>query len=1469
MNDIIEGYESAINYINNNLPEGFPYKIEVYPSNFLTHYKSYGYDIKGRKSGVIFLKSDLDSYIKDVLKPVKINIPEGYSVKEEDITIDYICSCVLISDATKKLEGHNYKTLMKRIKRDYPTTKVGLPLKGTTSTYLVHKTYFNDLISKLRKREVINPDKTYKITNTDDLIIGYESARDYINNNLPEGFPYKIQVGFKTFLGYYNSCGYYSKIYESQHHKSGDLLDSKEGSIFLKSDLDSYIKDALNPVEIRNPKGYSIKKEDITTNYICSCILVDDAAKNNTLGYTTSSFSTKLLRDFPIIKVGLPRKGTASTYLIHKAYLNTNNNEVDNSDIFYEITNPDDIINGYELARDYINNNLPEGFPYKVDMSFSGFLSSYQSYGYYSKRHLNNCRIGSNKLVNSPNGRIFLKSDLDSFIEDALKPVEIKNPNGYLVKKEDITIDYICSCVLVKEVAKNNKDGYEVSSFVNKLIREFPTIKLGLPRKGQKSNALIHKSYLTNNRQVINLEDFKSHIIRIVNHPLINNIKNMPAPSLVRKISDNLDGLKDLYAVNGRNNSYVFYGDRLDEFKNKFFDSIIIHNPEQVIDINYILSKDDIKLDNLNMFISQKDGISILKNKNISSTEITNIFKNMPYIVVPFLNNGIKLYNKSHLLNIPSKITDIVKENYKPNSYWAKKITEHLAKFMYCDIKEINTPKYLRGTVRRLGINLNSSTHMSQDEFDKLIQTYYDDIEVLNSDDDNLKEYNIYDLKKEVLDKYVNGSVLDDLANLSKGVGTKILRRLNIPCIVWRTRYYYKEDLIKKIANYRNNRVNIYTLSSELSDKYFAISRYRLADIARDNNIKIFEEGSDDGNSTRYILKDDIPIIEKQIIEEYEEMSPFTSISNYMFSYMERHPILNQHRVKDTISYFKKHIIKVNNNVRVVEASKRKKSPFRYIYKIISTLEKDIHKYTQEEIYELLDDIEEDETQETLIEFTSFFNFIMRQRKELSRIVIPENREKTPTKAYPLKDYFCLLGMILELLNDKNFVIRRLYGNLNLSSSLLYVMSHYIACWRNLTIVSELPNANLSLIGFNDAVDFLDWYKQHDSKFTEKMGELICTDIENKVVRVRKTATKNNGRLLIYVSKFLYRYYGLLACICEANRCLHNKNAKEKNIKDSIFSSINFSSTVASNHLNSYIPHLLYNLDGKFLNRSANKSFETYISDKSEEWNLGIGYLMSAVARGHKIDAYVLGETTKIYIDKNINSLSFEVFSNKIFSGIKYRFMDIVYDDFDKKSVEEKNSLTNNNEITNLQIESMLKSLVIKKEAIDKFFNTYLTTKSKKRETLFQVMYGSDCHAKHNNTKCLLRAYNSTNLNNFVYSDTSSSNGCIYPPTKKDCIGCPLLIAERYFLFELNYRLKDCLRDLNNCNSEMDKLIHLSRIKDLYFPIIGEAISELGQELVNEILDIGNMTQIYESNKKLIEAKQNKNQKGNIKNVIV
>lgn len=1120
----------------------------------------------------------------------------------------------------------------------------------------------------------------------------------------------------------------------------------------------------------------------------------------------------------------------------------------------------------YESSKNYINNNLPKGFPYKMNYAFLPFLKIYNNFGYYSKYYDNG------ELVSSNFGKSFLSSDLDSFIKDALELVEIRNPKEQLIKKEDITIDYICSCILVSEVANNNTAGYTPESYTKKLSRDFPTIKLGMPMEGQKSTWLIHQSYLqANNRKVISYDEFKDSMLEIINHPSMNKIKNYTPVDMVTKLRDSIGGLENLYELQG--GAYIFYGDSFNELKDKFLNSISIYNCESsMLERDDVINKKDIHLDKLHEFMSPDEARKIFIEIGLSKNKVDRICKSLSHIKIPFFNANFRYIKSSSIFTIRERLVNEMCSvstkdknlndisEYHSDNYWLEKIDSHLPEFMNDDC---TTKQTLNKRLKRYGITRLLPDMLSQDDFDKLIQGIYSEIEIMNFNDNSqsfnvindLESFYIYNLNKEALDKYVNSVYLDSLIDLSKGTGTKILKRSNLPYISWRGRYYFRKDLLEKFAYYRKNRVPVFSIAKDITDKYIPISRYRVMDIARNNGIEIFEEGSNEAISTRYIMREDIPIIEQEIIEEYEELAPFINIANYMHRYMDRHPILNIVRVRNTVDYFKNHIIKVNNKVRVVEASKRKKSPFRYIHKIISTLNKELYEYTTDEINELLDNIDEEETQETLVEFTSFYNYIMKQRKELSRVIIPESREKTPSISYPLKDYFCLLGRILELLNDRKFVVNKLYRNRNLSSSLLYVMSHYIACWRNLTIVTELPNANLSLIGFDNAGDFLDWYRDPNNEFTDKMGELICTDIENKVTRVRKTATKNNGRLLIYVSKYLYKYYGLLLCICEANRYLHNKEAKKGQIKYSVFSTVNFSSTVAGEYLNKFIPHILADFGGRFSNRSANKSFETYISEKSEEWNLGMGYLMSAVARGHKIDAHVLGETTKIYIDKNIDSLSFEVFSNKVFSGIKYKFMDIIHDDFDEKSTEEKLLLTKNNEITSLQIEGMLKSVAVKKDAIDKFFNVHLTTKSKKRATLFQIIYGSNCHAKHDNTKCLLRAYNSTILDDFIYSDTSSSNGCIYTPTKKDCIGCPLLIAERYFLFELSYRLRDTLKTLSNCSSEIDKIIHINRIKDLYFPIIFEATSEFGEELVNEVLDIENMLKVYEHNKNLIGMK--------------
>lgn len=1102
-----------------------------------------------------------------------------------------------------------------------------------------------------------------------------------------------------------------------------------------------------------------------------------------------------------------------------------------------------DEILDYESAKDYINNSLPKGFPYKMNYGFLPFLKVYNTFGYHSKYY------EKGKLVNSKFGKYFSKSDLDSFIADALKPVEIINPKNQLVRTADVTIDYICSCILVSEFAESNHNGLEPKSLAKRLVQKFPAIKLGLPFENQKATWLIHKSYLEpTSRKVISFDEFKNSIIKIINHPSINNIINYTPCDLVSKL--NTIGIKDLYKIDGK--TYIFYGDKFEELKKKFLDSITIYNCESsILDKDDIISKKDINLDKLYEFISPDKARKILIEIGLTKSQIDTFFKKMSFIKIPFFNSQFRYVKSSSILALRTQLLKDLSnvEDYHTNAYWCEKMGEYLPKFMHEKSFSIQA---FRRALKTHDIKSQKSGLLSQDEFNELIQGYYSEIEVLNVDGD-LASFNIYQLNKVFLDEYVSAKYLDNLVELSKGMSTKILQRAKFPCIKWRGYYYYKRELILKYAYYRNNRVTVFSLSKEFSDKYnFSITKWRIIDIANSKNIKVYEETGDESVSSRYILKDDVEIIEKEIIEEYERLN-FTSIANYMYKYIERNPQLNEIRLLNTLDYFKKYIIKVNNNVRVIEASKRKMSPFRYIYRIISSFDKEIYDYTRDEINDLLDTIEYEETQETVVEFTSFYNYVMRQRREFSRVLLTESKEKKTVSPYTLEEYFSLLAKILKLINDKKFVINKLCENRYLSSSILYIFSHYIACWRNITIVNQLPNANLSLIGFDDGSKFIDWYKCPDSVFTEKMGELICTDIENKVIRVGKVASKNGGKLLIYISKFLYKYYGLLLSICEANRCLDNKRMKDNKSIDSVFSSVNFSSNSAADFLNRYYPDLLSDFDGKFSNRKANKSFETFISDKSEEWNLGIGYLMAAVARGHKIDAHVISETTKIYIDKEIDSTCFEVFSNKVFSGVKYKFMDIIYDDFSEKSKEEKLTLMKSNEITNLQVEEILKSLAIKKDEIDKFFNKYLSSKSKKRETLREVIHGKNCYAKHENTKCLLRAYNSTNLEEFIYSDTSASNGCILP-NRKDCIGCPFLIAEKYFLFELSYRLKDALNTLNNCSSEMDKLIHINRIKSLFFPIIFEAISELGDELVNEIIDIQGMLKIYEDNKRLISV---------------
>ena len=123
--------------------------------------------------------------------------------------------------------------------------------------------------------------------------------------------------------------------------------------------------------------------------------------------------------------------------------------------------------------------------------------------------------------------------------------------------------------------------------------------------------------------------------------------------------------------------------------------------------------------------------------------------------------------------------------------------------------------------------------------------------------------------------------------------------------------------------------------------------------------------------------------------------------------------------------------------------------------------------------------------------------------------------------------------------------------------------------------------------------------------------------------------------------------------------------------------------------------------------------------------------------------------------------------------------------------------------MTNYEIEITLETVARRKNQIDKFFKEYLTTKKTKRQTLKALMYSKNSYGKHEGVKCILRAYESAENGDTIDLAKGFQKPCIFS-SKDGCIGCPLMIAEKYFLYELQERLERVLDDLTSSKSDFD-----------------------------------------------------------------
>lgn len=480
-----------------------------------------------------------------------------------------------------------------------------------------------------------------------------------------------------------------------------------------------------------------------------------------------------------------------------------------------------------------------------------------------------------------------------------------------------------------------------------------------------------------------------------------------------------------------------------------------------------------------------------------------------------------------------------------------------------------------------------------------------------------------------------------------------------------------------------------------------------------------------------------------------------------------------------------------------------------------------------------------------------FINYLIDNRNfKLKRII--DVKEKNIKEPYTKEQFISLLSKLIEIVSNENN-LKKLYRNWNLSSAVSYVFMHYCLAWRRMDLISQLPKPNLNNISTDimDGESFIRWL-ENGNEITYEVAKDICKSLEEETKRLRKTAHKNNVKLSCIISDALVKEVAILLCINEANREIHSENFKGKGrIEERCFNAEytrpKYIQILFEENFNIDIEEIL---DGPFDNIRMNKGFLTLVKEKAEELNL-FAYQYAQVLRGHSPTRGALAETTKIYLDKDIEKASLMAFATGTMGSIIYILNSLVDEDFKNKSMQEQIECMNNLNTTPYTIEKNIKTISNKISKIKNEIERFLKQGGYKKGFLQDLLYGQDSYGIEEKTKCLIKItkkeeFGIIRVKSINYKEeNSTSKWC--PFNRRSCIGCEYMIALRYFVYEFEKKFNKVLNDLESAKSQLDKEIAIESINSLYIPVLNDLGIIIGYDEVSKVID----TERY---KKLVET---------------
>lgn len=868
------------------------------------------------------------------------------------------------------------------------------------------------------------------------------------------------------------------------------------------------------------------------------------------------------------------------------------------------------------------------------------------------------------------------------------------------------------------------------------------------------------------------------------------------------------------------------------------------------------------------------------------------------YCDIDFIKESIELYKNSQLANVIYRLLEDLMPDKNPNNFLrpvSNKLNSYHIPLFDDKVLYINTNICQEALVKIREVYDKKSISKKE-----LVQLLYSTFVGMEQSDFSVDKYInsiVKELELEVIPKnykynffsFSNSSLypektVQDILNYAKENIYKNLTLINLS----------PEEYVSLTTDEFNNDYQVLTLDDALAINWDAQEKYlnstpELKRTFKDTEIKVlrYKTGNTyvsikELNKFKELMKDYVPASQHfKDLNLGVDYNPAVAKTNNIISFRYKH-IYYIHKSEIeryiNIANYNKDLLEADNFYdafilktkylphekeskfpnakkifkKYIKQSKRKKTDashmFRVYNNILDNIKVDLQPYNEFENNELLQVVLNNfSDNDKLTKMTITFINYLKKKEKFKLLSVSSLTNSTEKKPYKPEEFIKLLSAMLLVLEDKDRV-EKLYGNWQLSSAFTYVFLHFCLAWRRTDLRDNLPSINLSMISddLSDGESFINWLKQ-GNKLSYEQSRYICEALEEETARLRKKANKTDEFLHCIIADSLMWEVATLLCINEANKQIFFKYSfKASTTRDDR----NFiHSYTSGDKLVSQLKKVDIDiekiLNGSFDNIRMNKGFMNLVRDKAEELNL-FSYTYIELLRSHKAKPYQLSETTKIYLNKDVEKGSVLAFSTGTMGSVLYLLKELVDNNFNTKALEEKIQDIKELNVTPYGLETNINSMSKKVTTMNKELEEYFKGGKSPKDFLEKFLYGQTFGGIEKQTKCLIKITrdeeNNLRIAPIGCEDKTPISHC--PLKRRSCIGCDYMIALRYFIYEFRKKYDEIFTKLEKAKSKIDIENFQYIINSLYIPLIEDLASVVGEEDIYKILDLDRLQRL-------------------------